>query len=226
MTIGTSGPDDSIPAQAYQLADHLDAALAAAEDLVASGRRFVPARARGGVERLTQIAAERQVIEHVRAYEAMLIGRVLKARKRAAALVETEDAFSGLARLFIGGTASLVDAVAEMGDTTRADFDTADDMVAYLRRCGVIAADAPGLPEGRDVVIGGDDFLVAGRIALGPLTEMIITFLDALDAHYDLYPGDDGSGLSEEDETDWVDIVRSARSETTDAAAGEPAPPR
>lgn len=219
MLFDRSGPPGGeIPAVAYQLADHLDAALAAAEDLTAAGREWVPATSPSGHLRAVQLAAERQVIERVRMFEAVLIGRVLKARKRAKVLAAHEHDFAGMTRLFAGGTAALADAVEELGDSTRCDFDTADSHIAYLRQRGVVAADAPDLPPGRAVKIGADDFLVAGRIPLAPLTEMVIAFLDALDAHYDLYPDDDGGGDGGEPKPAWADVVRATRGETSDAA--------
>lgn len=208
---------DGIPAVAYQLADHLDAALAAAEDLAEAGRQWVPAQAQTGHELAAQFAAERQVIERVRMFETVLIGRVLKARKRAQALTREAGDFAGMTRLFVGGTAPLLDAVEELGDSTRKDFETADCATAYLRARGVIDAEAADLPEDRMISLGDDAFLVAGRIALGPLTEMISAFLDALDAHYDLYPDDDGG--DGEAAFAWGDVVAAARGAHSDADA-------
>lgn len=220
MHFGTSGPDSGdIPPVAYQLADHLDAALAAAEDLADAGRGWQPATAEGGYLLAAQMAAERQVIERVRTFEAMLIGRVLKARKRAQALAQVAGDFAGMTRLFVGGTAPLTDAVAEFGDSTLADFDTGECRIAYLRQRGVIAADAADLPDGRQIELGSEGFLVAGRVALGPLTEMIIAFLDALEAHYDLWPDDgdgEGRGLV------WADALLAAQEAETEVSAAVP----
>lgn len=193
MRFHHSGPTDGdFPPEVYQLADHLDAALAAAEDLVEAGQQWEPATAIEGYLVAAQMAAERQVIERVRMFETVLIGRVLKARKRAQALAHKAGDFAGMTRLFVGGTAPLVDAVEELGDSTRADFETGDCHLAYLRQRGVIAVDAADLPDDRALSLGDERFLVAGRIALAPLTEMIIAFLDALEAHYDLYPDEPG----------------------------------
>lgn len=186
----TPPESDEIPPVAYQLADHLDAALAAAEDLARAGRTWASARAGVAGDIAAEMAAERDVIERVKAFEAMLIARVVKARKRAKSLALVAGDFTGMTRLFVGGTAALVDAVDELGDATRSDFDTADGILAYLRRRGVVAEDAACIPHHRVIVIGDDGFLVAGRIPLAPLVEMIGAFLDALEGHYDLYPGD------------------------------------
>lgn len=203
-----SGPEDGdIPPEAYQLADHLDAALAAAEDLADAGRQWAPASAVASYEVAAQMAAERQVIERVRMFETVLIGRVLKARKRARVLARTAGDLAGMTRLFVGGTTPLLDAVEELGDSTRADFETGDCHIAYLRQRGVIAEEDADLPDDRAITLGGDQFLVAGRIALAPLTAMIIAFLDALDMHYDLYP-DEPDGA---EPLGWEDAVGAAR---------------
>ena len=177
----------AIPAVAYLLADHLDAALAAAEDLEAAARSWPTAHTEAAAELLVLRASERRVVERMRAFEAVLITRVLKARERARELARTEAEFARMAELFVAATSSLVDAIAELGDATASDFDTGDSLVAYLRRRGMIDSEAVDLPEGRTIAFD-DGFLVAGRIALGPLTEMIIAFIDALEISYDLYP--------------------------------------
>ncbi len=176
--------DDEVPAAALLLADHLDAALAAAEDLEATPAAWPQP---GTIDDISERrAAERRVIERVRAFEAVLIGRVLRARQRAHELAREEAIFASLARLFVGGTAPLADAVTELGDASHADFATGDCLVAYLRRRGVIDAEACGMPEGKALTIDAD-FLVAGRVPLGPLVDMIVALIDALEAEYDLY---------------------------------------
>ena len=205
-----------IPPEAYQLADHLDAALAAAEDLEAAGRAWHGAHVGAGGDIAAEMAAERAVIERVKAFEAMLVGRIVKARKRAQTLALKAGDFSGMTRLFVGGTAVLVDAVAELGDTTLTDFDTADSMLAYLRKRGVVAADASDLPASRMISID-QSFLVAGRIPLGALCDMVAAFLDALELHYDLYPEDD-SGAP--DSVSIADILQAMRASATSTASG------
>lgn len=223
-------PHAEIPPEAYQLADHLDAALAAAEDLVACGHAWQSAQSEAGRDASDAIDAEHAVIERIKTFEAVLTGRVLKARKRADVLSRKAAAFAGITRLFIGGTAILADAVEELGDSTRSDFETGCDAVAYLRRRGLLADDAADLPETRTISID-DSFLVAGRIPLGPLVEMIVAFLDALEAHYDLYP-EDGSDC-EPEEMGLDELIAAMRREApavlpaaaTMASAAEPETP-
>lgn len=204
-------PAGDIPPEAYQLADHLDAALAAAEDLVIAGRAWPEyGNATETFEIVAHMAAERQVIERVMMFEAAILGRVFKARKRAAELTKREGTFAGMTRLFLGGTAILVDAVHELADSTRSDFDTATDRLAYLRQRGVIASDAADLPEDRMITFG-DDFLVAGRVRLDTLVEMIISFIDALESHFDLYP--DSLPSADTKPVSWAEILSAARLE-------------
>lgn len=173
------------PLSVYLLADHLDGALAAGEDLVARGFDW-----RGLAEDPGEPAEfapqQRRIAEDVRGLELMLIARVLKARTHALSLAEVDDRFRAVGNLFASGTAVLLDAVNECGDARAEDFDTGDDIVAYIRSRGLIAPDAADVRGSADLTID-DSFLVAKRIALGPLLDMASAFLDALDTQYELF---------------------------------------
>ena len=134
------------------------------------------------------ILRQRAVAEEVRSLELMLVARTLKARSHASSLAECDDRFRAIAKLFVSGTAILLDAVEESGDARSTDFDTADDIVSYVRSRGLVA-DAPAMRVASDLTID-DNFLVAKRIALGPLLDMAAAFLDALDVQYELFGGD------------------------------------
>ena len=86
----------------------------------------------------------------------------------------------------MAGTAPLVDAAMELGDTTMRDFDTGDTAFAFLRSRALIARDAAGLERLSDLRVS-EDYLVAGRMRLGTLLDLVATFLDSLDLLYDLY---------------------------------------
>ncbi|MFZ0035769.1 MAG: hypothetical protein WAK60_12380, partial [Sedimentisphaerales bacterium] len=131
-------------------------------------------------------ARQRKIAEDVRGLELILIARVLKARDHARALAEMDDRFRSVATLFVSGTAVLLDAVNECGDARGEDFETGDDIVSYVRSRGLIAPDAPAVRVASDLTID-DNFLVAKRIALGPLLDMAAAFLDALDVQYELF---------------------------------------
>ncbi|MGE0054899.1 MAG: hypothetical protein AB7S74_11875 [Hyphomicrobium sp.] len=177
------------PLSVYMLADHLDAALAAGEDLLARGgdwRRLLDAP--GNMQTFPQRL--RAIVEDIRGLEMIAIARILKARDHAQALAKMDKRFFAVANLFASGTAVLLDAVEACGDATVSDFDTADGLVAYVRGRGLIAPDAAGMKSTAELTID-DSFLVARKAALGPLMDMAAAFLDALEAHYDLFVADE-----------------------------------
>ncbi|MGQ0456849.1 MAG: hypothetical protein ACT4OU_07290 [Hyphomicrobium sp.] len=178
------------PLAAYMLTDHLDAALAAGEDLVAHGQDWRAAAEAKGDDATALALAQRRVAEDVRSCELMLIARVLRAREHARALGEQDKRFGAVAELFASGTAVLLDAVAECDDARDDDFDNGDGIVAYVRSRGLIGENAPRVLSPDELAID-DNFLVAKRIALGPLLDMAAAFLDALEMHYDVYADED-----------------------------------
>lgn len=178
MTMATN----PVPASAYMLADHLDAALASGEDILAAGRKLGARGEAGSCEQ----AALRSAIELIRALELALITRLLKAREWSARLVKEDGRFRLQAQLFMGGSAALVDALAEFADATEADFETGDGITAYFRSRGVIDAEAPAMCDVSGVQVG-EAFLVTRRIALGDLLDMIAAYLDALELHFLLF---------------------------------------
>jgi hypothetical protein len=174
-----------VPLSVYLLADHLDGALAAGEDLVARGHDWRALAEKPG--ELSEFPVrQRQIAEDVRSLELMLIARILKARTHALSLAEIDDRFRAVGTLFASGTAVLQDATTECGDARSEDFETGDDIVSYIRSRGLIAPDAANVRGAADLTID-DSFLVAKRIALGPLLDMTSAFLDALDSQYELF---------------------------------------
>ncbi len=190
----------------YLLGDHLDAALAMGEDLLTERVALADATQHLTMARLVRQNRElAEFLTTVRTLELSLTARLLQARKRAEDMKRRESRLKPLIALFVAGTAPLVDAAAELGDTTTRDFDTGDTATAFLRSRGLIARDAAGLERLSQLSVG-EDYLVAGRIRLGTLLDLVATFLDTLDLLFD---------LSEE--------PRSANlpAEAKDAAAGE-----
>ena len=180
------------PLSVYMLADHLDGALAAGEDLVTRGQDWRALAEKPG-DTETFIPAQRRIVEDVRGLELIIIARVLKARDHARALSSAEERFRLIADLFVAGTNVLLDAVEECGDARGEDFDTGEVITAYVRSRGLIAPDAATIAKASDLTID-DSFLVAKRIALGPLLDMASSFLDALDSQFDLYGDETQSG--------------------------------
>lgn len=176
------------PLPVYMLADHLDAALAAGEDIVSRGADWrALAEAPGNLETFPQ--RQREIAEEIRGLELILIARVIKARDYARALVQFDARFGPIANLFASGTALLMDAIEECSDATDEDFETGDGLIAYVRNRGLIAPDAASVTNPAQLTID-DSFLVAKRVALGPLMDMAAAFLDALEAHYVLFVED------------------------------------
>lgn len=174
------------PAVVYLLADHLDSALAAGEDLLKSTLSWNAGDARL-VDGLTQQRRdEREAIDSARSLEMVLLARVLKSRESAQELAKTESEFRLVSRLYTSGTELVADAASELTDETSVAFDTGDGITAYLRSRGLIAEDAASPLEAASMTVT-EQFLVAGRMNLGALLDLVAMFLDTLETHYELY---------------------------------------
>ncbi|MGL4397831.1 MAG: hypothetical protein ACRCS9_14920 [Hyphomicrobium sp.] len=193
------------PLAVYMLADHLDAALAAGEDLIARGSDWRQLLENpGDVETFPH--RQRDIAMKVQALELMLIARTLKAREHASTLSGLDRRFAPIAKLFASGTAVLEDAVEACGDATDGDFETGDSLLAYVRGRGLIAPDAATVTSPAQMTID-ETFLVAKRLVLGALLDMSAAFLDALDAQYELFLDDDA--LEDDGEAHTATIERS-----------------
>lgn len=171
----------------YLLGDHLDAALALGEDLLTE--KVVLADAAQPLTMARLVRQNRELAEFLntaRTLELSLTARLLQARKRAEEMRRRETRLKPLIALFVGGTAPLLDAAMELGDTTVHDFQTGDTAFAFLHSRAIIARDAASLERLAELRVD-EDYLVAGRIRLGTLLDLVATFLDSLDLLYDLY---------------------------------------
>ncbi|MFA5950532.1 MAG: hypothetical protein WC807_09645 [Hyphomicrobium sp.] len=182
------------PPVVYLLADNLDTALAAGEDLQNFSLSWQSGDARLGEDLAACRAEEREAIEAARALEMVLVARVLKSRESAAELAKSEPHLRPIAKLYTAGTALLADAIGELGDDTKQIFDSGDGKTAYLRSRGLIAEDAAAPAEAEALAVT-DAFLVCGRVPLGALMDLVSTVLDTLETHYSLY-GDAGDEVS------------------------------
>jgi hypothetical protein len=189
-------PDRAAPPAVYLLADHLDAALAMAEDLLTERLRVGEQAAGTGQRAIERQGRElAQFVTGIRTLETALAARVLQARKRAEETRKLETRFKPLVQLFHAGTAPLVDAVDELAEAARAGSGGADAHRAYLRARGIITTDPASFADGA-MLAPSEEFLVAGRVRLGTLMDLIATFLDCLDLAFDLYTGNRASGLA------------------------------
>ncbi len=191
-TPGSDAQAEAGPACLYLLADHLDALLAAGEDLL---RIDVTAPMTTADAEIACHDGVRAAVERVRVLELAMLGRILKARERASELAALDARFAMPARLFVGGTGALIDAIADCADTSTVDFETGDALPAYLRSRGLIDARKCSLLAGEGFAVG-EDFLLAARIPLGALLDMVASFLDTLELHYALYAPEAGAAAS------------------------------
>lgn len=177
----------------HLLADHLDAILAAGEDLI--GLSFDPGGmlangvAASAATTPETITAE-QFVRQISTLELAATVRVIAARSRTEELMEIDDRFEQIARLFLGGTVALIDAAERVGVSASTRGAAADiDAVNYLRTRGVIGETDAGLPDFDPVEIS-EDFRLCGIAELSGLMDMTASFLDALEIHYELFPND------------------------------------
>jgi hypothetical protein len=174
------------PAAVYLLADNLDAALAAGEDLLKSCITWHAGNSRSAEEVEARRIEERSAAEAIRTLEMIAVARLLKSRERAAELAKLDPHIKPVAKLYNAGTVLLTDAIKELGDPAAHDFDAGDGITSYLRTRGLIAPDVAAPDEAQELPVT-EEFLIGGRIALGTLMDLVAMFLDTLEIHYDLY---------------------------------------
>ncbi len=184
------------PEGVHLLADHLDAALAAGEDLMAV--RLQPAADAREDEAPEDLLA--RFVGQVRQDEAALLLRLLQARRRAEAVTSADAALRSVLRLVIANTNALLELAQQYGDRDVAR-GSGEDAQQFLRRRGLIAEDAPAVGAFETVTIS-DGFRVCGVIPLGGLLDMAAAALDLLDRQYDLY--------KTTDDDDDADVARAA----------------
>lgn len=176
----------AVPPVVYLLADHLDAVLARGEDLLALSWR--PERvARCSASIAEHQDRQREMLRAIRTHEIVLVSRALKARERARELASKDGRFAPLARVFVAVTASLEDAAREAGDLSGERFDTGHGILAYMRGRGMIAMDRADHDDCGAIEVT-PKFQVAKRIELESILDLVATFLDTLELHFDIYP--------------------------------------
>ena len=180
MPVSKTSPDPGI----YFLADHLDAALAAGEDLIAETLPAAPDRAASSPDDVPAFIAR------LARHEAALIARVLQARRRAMELPRLDAPMRPVIQLIIAQSAGLLAIIEQFGDDAESRFATGGDPLAFLRSRGLVGAEAASLPR-FDALQVTDAYKLAGTIELGPLLNMVSGALEALDIAYDLFRDED-----------------------------------
>lgn len=193
----------SAPPCVYFLADHLDAVLAAGEDMRDIRMTWVSAGSAPDAA-LRDLDRLREAVDELRSLELTLIARLLKSRERAEELQRADPRLKLISRLFLNGTIAICDAVPALTDVTANDFETGDAALAYLRARELLAIDAAAPAEGANLRIT-EAFPIAGRMPLGTLMDLVAQFLDTIELHHDIYTDQ------------WV---RAADSSSVDAPAG------
>lgn len=182
-----------VPAAIFLLADHLDAVLAAGEDLRKLRLAIPPAKAGLTADTARDV---RQFVESVQALELTVIMRTLEAQKRVRDLRQAEKVLSLILGLFTGGTAALADGAAECGDPSAAEFGSAGDPLNYLRTRGLLE-DTNGSLLGCVRLEVSEEMLIASRIPLGVIMDHAAAVMDALENYYDIYsPAGDETELA------------------------------
>ena len=189
-------PQRPAPVSVYLLAEHLDAALAAGEDLT-SVLFIWPGPQPREPERIAELrAGQRAAIERIRTFELALLSRVITGRDWAAEVAVSDERFAMMARLYLSGTV-ICWTPWRNSPTSVPPTSTPVTGCWLCGGRGMIAAEAPALIDTAPL-IAGENFLVARRIPLGPLLDLVATFLDTLEAEYDLFVTykDGGSAFS------------------------------
>jgi hypothetical protein len=177
-------------ASVYLVADHLDAMLAAGEDILALKMRLAVTGREQHAAIVLAAGEQRRFVERLRVLELTLLNRALQARTQASALVKADGRFATSVLLFFGGTAALVDAVDDLTQAPAGSFHAGDDPMSYLRSRNIVSSEAASFGA-HGSLSPTEDVLIAGRITLRDLLDLAATFLDALELHYELFEAAD-----------------------------------
>jgi hypothetical protein len=175
----------------YRLADHLDATLALAEDLLGQ-TCIIRALAAGDVhEAITE--RNRSIMQFartVRAQELSIVSRLIQARTRASELRSVDPRFAPLLALFVGATAVLADAAAGrdggLGDVSPSALTNGPDVLHFLTSRAVLEPGAISLGNVGALPVT-ENYLLSAQIHLGTLMDMVAQLLETLDLAFDLY---------------------------------------
>lgn len=171
----------------FLLADHLDAALAHGEDLLAlTFTPPSPAAVQSGAEIDADIAAWKAFVSTVRAREMAITLRILQARRRLAVLAIDKPLARHALTLFSVATAPLQDAAGRLADGNVDPLESGHDLHAFLVGRGLIGAAFETTGTMAPLAVT-DAYPLAGMQPLGQLLDLVARTLDVLDAAYGLY---------------------------------------
>lgn len=172
------------PPSVALLADHLDAALAAGEDLLQAS---LPPRADlDEIDSDTAPAALDAFVRRLLQLEASLLLRVLQARRLAVEIGRADPALKAAGALFRAQTDTLHELILRAGRTPEGSLVRAGDSHAYFRSRGLIAPEAAA-PSPFESLSVGEGFRVGGIVVLSQILDLVSSVLDLLDARFGLY---------------------------------------
>ncbi len=175
----------------YRLADHLDATLALAEDLLTQTcDAAAPAAGDGHDAITTRNRSIMQFARTIRAQELAIVSRLIQARTRASELRSLDPRFAPLLAIFVGATAVLADAAAGreggLGDISPSALTSGPDVLHFLTSRTVLQPGAVSLGNVSTLAVT-EDYLLSAQIHLGTLMDMVAQLLETLDLAFDLY---------------------------------------
>lgn len=187
MEVTMIGLNPDCPPNVTLLADHLDAALAAGEDLMAS-----TLAARSDLDEVDAEAAPEALDDFVRSLmklESALLLRMLQARRLAVELGRIDGTLKSAGALFKAQTDVLEELILQAGRTGATKLTRPGDGHAYLRSRGLIAPEAAA-PSPFECVAVSEMFRIGGVAPLGLMLDLVSSLLDLLDARFGLYAPD------------------------------------
>ena len=167
------------------LADHLDSALAAGEDLLAAS---LAARSDlDDADPETAPEAFDRFVGHVARLEASFLLRVLQVRRHLATVTRADAALKVTVALFRAQTDILEELI--RGAEAESALSPNGDGHAYLRSRGLLPAEAAA-PSPFECICVTEAFRIGGIAPLGLMLDLVSSLLDVLDARYGLYAPD------------------------------------
>lgn len=181
------GINPDCPPGVALLADHLDASLAAGEDLLASSLA-----ARADLDEVDPQSAPEALdafVQRLLQLESSLVLRLLQARRLSVEIARADPTMKSVASLFRAQTDTLHDMIAGAGRTPDGALTRAGDSHAYIRSRGLIAPEAAA-PSPFETLSVDESFRVGGVAPLSQILDFASSTLDLLDARFGLYMPD------------------------------------
>lgn len=207
------GTNPDCPPGVSLFADHLDAALAAGEDLLSASLA-----ARADLDEVDPQGAPEALdafVHRLYQLESSLVLRLLQARKLSVEIARADPEMKSIAALFRAQTDALHDLITGAENGAESLLARAGDSHAYIRSRGLIAPEAAA-PSPFETLVVDENLRVGGVVPLGPILDFVATTLDFLDVRFGLFMPDlpDDAG----DVADEMSSVNTAKREAGPAS--------